>query len=187
MISCLVPGWGLVLLSVHTDCSWELSALPLLPGHPAMAFWLLALGGHSWPSAFLAPVQMTLNRPQREFSVTTWLLQSYGNVPGPPSCWEGCGGSLRPSSFQTYPVTLPSCSPFSSHLPPACSQAASCLGFRSEVWQSSPCLQSFNLAILEKNRNIAILVFILHNADLKVFGIGFIIRSTPHSNNPSRP
>lgn len=106
MTSCLVPRWGLVLLSGHTDCSWELGALPLLPGHPAMAFWLLVLGGHSWPSAFLAPVQMTLNRPQMEFSVTTWPLQSYGNVPGAPSCWVGCGGSVRPSSLQTFPLTL---------------------------------------------------------------------------------
>lgn len=109
MTSRVVPGWGLSVLSVHSVCSRELGALPLLPGHPAPALWLLALGGPPRPSAFLAPVQMTLSRPQMEFSVTAWPLRSCGNVPGSPPSWVGCGGSLRPCSRHAFPMTpLPS-------------------------------------------------------------------------------
>lgn len=39
-------------------------------------------------------------------------------------------------------------------------------------------MQSFSLAIREKNGNAAVFVFILHNVDLKVFGIDFIIPSS---------
>lgn len=128
---------------------------------PCLTFWAqgLLLGAQIPPPAAWAPSHGLLapssgrsflaicipctspddpSRPQMEFSVATWPLQSHGNVPGAPSCWVGCGGSLRPSSLQTYPVTSSSCILFSSHLPSTCSQAASCPGSRSDVCRAQP-------------------------------------------------
>ena len=100
----------------------------------------------------------------------------------------GVGGSLRPFSFQICTVTtISSLQPIPLSPPTPCS--ASCPGSRKEVGHSSSCLWSLNLAtaILEKSGNTAISVFILHKANLKVFGIDFITPLMPHSNNLSRP
>lgn len=102
MASCLVPGWGLISLSMHSDYPWEPSALPCCLGtrpRPS-GCWLWAVPP-DLPR--LAPVQMTRSRPQMEFSVAAWPLRSRGNVPGSPPCWAGRAGSLG--------------SPLSPHLP----------------------------------------------------------------------
>lgn len=173
MTSRVVPGWGLSVLSVHSVCSRELGALPLLPGHPAPALWLLALGGPPRPSAFLAPVQMTLSRPQMEFSVTAWPLRSCGNVPGSPPSWVGCGGSLRPCSRHAFPMTpSPLSQPRILRLPPARVPGRTCGTVHPA--SGAPILQLH----LWRKMETAILVFILHDADFKVFRIDFIIGSS---------
>ena len=107
-----------------------LSAHPQLPGLPATAsFWPPGLRCHSWP-----PVS-SCSSPDDPWRAPWWnpqLLpepshpQGYGDVPGSPSCWVGCGWLSQatfspdlPCRHSFTPVYSPASRPRVPRLPPA--------------------------------------------------------------------
>lgn len=142
MNSGLVFGWDHILFSVHTDCCRGAQCTPpccLGPQPPP------PLAPRSGPS-LLASVSSCSN-PDDPGRHPDEMLSYCLTPPGLWECpwisivlggvWVTLSGHFL-SSFTLLPFLHFSL--FSSHLPPSCSKAASCLSSRREGWHSSPCL-----------------------------------------------